>query len=208
MALGSSAARPAAIVYRDGTLIDFHRDAALGAVVSAFHPDQIRLLPGAIEGLRLLADAGFTLAIATNQPGAAKGQIPRSAIARTNQALVEVLRAQGITIAGLAVCEHHPEGGPGGDVSLIGPCECRKPAPGLLLQLARELSLDPAETWMLGDTAADIEAARRAGMRAGLILETQRCELCPLRVGDERAQVSPDRVAPRLDLLARSILAR
>ncbi|MEO7332220.1 MAG: HAD-IIIA family hydrolase [Minicystis sp.] len=206
MTPGSIATRPAVILDRDGTLIDFHRDVELGAVVSAFHPDQIRLLPGVIEGLRLLADAGFTLAIATNQPGAAKGQISRGAIARTNAALLEMLGAQGVIIAGLAVCEHHPEGGPGGDVSLWGSCDCRKPAPGLLLRLARELSLDPAQTWMIGDSAADIEAGHRAGMRAGLILETRRCELCPLRVGDERAPVSPDRIASRLDLLARAIL--
>lgn len=199
--------RRAAILDRDGTLIDFHRDAELGAVVSAFHPDQIRLLPGVIEGLRLLASAGFTLAMATNQPGAAKGQFPRSAIARTNQALLALLAAEGVVLAALAVCEHHPEGGPGGDASLVGPCDCRKPAPGLLLRLRDELDLDPAETWMIGDTAADVQAARRAGMRAGLILETQRCELCPLRVGDERAPVSPDLVAPRLDALARAIVA-
>ena len=48
---------------RDGTLIDFHRDAELGAVVSAFHPDQLRLLPGVVAGLAALRDAGFTLAI-------------------------------------------------------------------------------------------------------------------------------------------------
>lgn len=199
--------RRAAILDRDGTLIDFHRDAELGAVVSAFHPSQLRLLPGVLEGLRVLSGAGFLLAIATNQPGAAKGQIPRSAIARTNEALIAMLAAEGISIAAIAVCEHHPDGGPGGDASLVGPCACRKPAPGLLLDLARELALDPASTWMIGDSAADVEAARRAGMRAGLILETLRCELCPLRVGEERLAVSPDRVAPRLDVLARAIVA-
>jgi D-glycero-D-manno-heptose 1,7-bisphosphate phosphatase len=195
------------ILDRDGTLIDFHRDAELGAVVSAFHPAQIRLLPGVIEGLHALRDAGFTLAIATNQPGAAKGQIPWEAITRTNDALVAILAREGIAIAEVAVCGHHPEGGPGGDGTLVGPCACRKPLPGLLLDLARSLDLDAAQSWMIGDTDADVLAAHRAGMRAGLLLDDRRCELCPLRVRDDRGLVAPDLVAPRLDALARAIVA-
>jgi D-glycero-D-manno-heptose 1,7-bisphosphate phosphatase len=199
-------ARRGAILDRDGTLIDFHRDAELGAVVSAFHPDQIRLLPGVIEGLHALADAGFALAIATNQPGAAKGQIPWEAIARTNAALVARLASEGIVIAEVAVCAHHPEGGPGGDTALVRACDCRKPAPGLLLDLVRSLDLDVAQSWMIGDTDADVGAARRAGMRVGLLLDVRRCELCPLRGGEDRGG-APDVVAPRLDALALAIVA-
>lgn len=202
-------ARRGAILDRDGTLIDFHRDAELGAVVSAFHPDQIRVLPGVIDGLCALRDAGFTLAIATNQPGAAKGQIPWEAIARTNEALVATLAEAGITIVEVAVCGHHPEGGPGGDASLVGRCACRKPAPGLLIGLAASLDLDVAASWMIGDTSADVGAARAAGMRVGLVLDTRRCELCPLRGGADpgRRGAAPDLVAPRFDALARAIVA-
>lgn len=202
--------RRGAILDRDGTLIDFHRDAELGAVVSAFHPDQIRLLPGVVEGLRALRDAGFTLAIATNQPGAAKGQTPWAAIERTNAALVAKLAAEGVTIAEVAVCGHHPEGGPGGDARWVRACACRKPSPGLLVGLGRSLDLDLAQSWMIGDTAADVSAARAAGMRAGLLLDDRRCELCPLRLGDDRDRLgegAPDLVAPRLDRLAAAILA-
>ena len=200
-------ARRGAILDRDGTLIDFHRDAELGAVVSAFHPDQIRLLPGVVEGLHALAGAGFTLAIATNQPGAAKGQIPWGAIARTNDALVARLAREGITIAEVAVCAHHPEGGPGGDDALVRDCDCRKPLPGLLLGLARSLDLDAAQSWMIGDTDADVRAGHRAGMRAGLLLDLRRCELCPLRERGDRGEITPDRVAPRFDELAAAIVA-
>ena len=194
-----------AILDRDGTLIDFHRDAELGAVVSAFHPDQIRLLPGVLDGLAALRDAGFVLAIATNQPGAAKGQIPREAIDRTNRALVDLLASHGIRIAQVATCFHHPEGGPGGDPSLVRACDCRKPAPGLLLQLRDALGLDPAASWMLGDGAVDAEAARDAGMRAGLVLDTRRCELCPLKDGGPPCRA--DLTAARFDALVRAVLA-
>jgi D-glycero-D-manno-heptose 1,7-bisphosphate phosphatase len=193
-----------ALLDRDGTLIDFPRDAELGAVVSAFHPSQIRLLPGVVEGLLSLQRAGFVLGIATNQPGAAKGQVPREAIERTNRALVEQLADRGVAITKVATCFHHPEGGPGGDPDLVQACACRKPAPGLLLELGRDLQLDAAESWMIGDAAADVEAARAAGMRAGLLLDLRRCELCPLKDGS--APCPADRVAARFDALVEMIL--
>ncbi|WP_437693410.1 HAD-IIIA family hydrolase [Sorangium sp. So ce176] len=198
-------ARRGIVLDRDGTLIDVVRDPELGVVVTAFHPDQIRVLPGVIEGLRRLSDAGFLLAIATNQPGAAKGQVPWAAIERTNRALVDGLREAGVAIAALAACPHHPEGGPGGDPALIGPCACRKPMPGMLTSIARDLDLDVAASWMIGDAPSDVAAARAAGMRAGLLLDRRRCELCPLR--GEADLPCPDRAAPRLDLLAAEILA-
>ncbi len=200
--------RRGVLLDRDGTLIDFVRDAELGSVQSAFHPGHLRLLPGVAAGLRLLADHGFVLAIATNQPGAAKGQIPREAIHRTNDALVALLRSDSIPIAELAVCLHHPEGGPGGDASLVGPCACRKPKPGLLLSLLGALDLDPAATFMVGDSLSDIEAGRAAGVRTALLFEQGRCELCPVRAAPagEAPLPCPDIVAPRFDALARAIV--
>jgi D-glycero-D-manno-heptose 1,7-bisphosphate phosphatase len=219
------------VLDRDGTLIDFVRDPELGAVVAAFHPDQIRFLPGVLDGLRLLAERGLVLAIATNQPGAAKGQVPLEAIHRTNDALLAMLRAEGIAIAALAVCLHHPEGGPGGDPALVGPCDCRKPAPGLVRGLLRDLALDPAGTFMVGDAMSDVEAGAAAGTRTALLLDTGRCEMCPQKPAPlaapaplttpaplapvllavapaslgARSPVRPDLVAPRFDVLARAI---
>src|SRR5258706_10434356 len=118
-------ARPGVVLDRGGTIVDHPRDAELGVIESAFHPDQLRFLPGAIEGLAKLAKAGVPMAIATNQPGAAKGRYPLEAIARTNAALVAKLAEHGIVIARVEACVHHPEHGP--------PCACRKPAPGMLL---------------------------------------------------------------------------
>jgi D-glycero-D-manno-heptose 1,7-bisphosphate phosphatase len=189
---------------RDGTLIDFHRDAELGAVVSAFHPDHVRFLPGVVDGLRALQDAGFVLAVASNQPSAAKGQIPRAAIERTQRALVEKLAAEGIVIAAVATCLHHPDGGPGGDPDLVRACDCRKPAPGMLLSLCHDLGLDPAASWMIGDSDADVHAAHRAGLRAGLLLDTRRCELCPLKATE--APACAERVAARFERLVEMIL--
>jgi D-glycero-D-manno-heptose 1,7-bisphosphate phosphatase len=199
--------RAGIILDRDGTLIDFVRDEELGAVVSAFHPKHVRFFPGTVEGLRLLQDAGFVLSIATNQPGAAKGQVSLAAIQRTNNAVVERLASHGIQIEGLEVCLHHTEGAAGGDASLVQSCTCRKPYPGMLLALIAKLGLDPARSWMIGDASVDVLAARAAGVQAGLLFDLGRCEMCPVRTGfDDIPMIRPDASAPRMDGLARVIL--
>ena len=192
------------ILDRDGTLIDVVRDEETGVITTAFHPSHLRLLGGVVAGLRALSDAGFVLAIATNQPGPAKGHFSRDAVTRTNEALVALLAAEGIVIAKVASCIHHPSGGAGGDAALVGPCRCRKPAPGMLLDLAADLGLDPARSWMVGDTTSDVVAGHAAGMKAALLFDEKRCELCPLRAGPP---VGADLTAPKLDTLAQRILA-
>ncbi len=193
-----------AILDRDGTLIDVVRDEETGFIGVAFHPSQIRLLDGVLDGLRALRDAGFLLAIASNQPGPAKGQCSAAAVARTNQALVERLAGEGVVIRSLQVCMHHPQGGAGGDPSLVGPCDCRKPRPGLLFAALRETGADPGRSWMIGDTRSDLEAARAAGISAALIFSRDRCELCPLRHGPPG---SPDVHGPNLMAVVAEILA-
>ena len=98
---------------------------------------------------------------------------------------------------------HHPDGGPGGDPALIGPCSCRKPKPGLLVETMQVLGARPERTWMIGDSTADVEAARAARVRAGLLFADNRCELCPLRSG---MSLLPDCHAAKLPALVRAIL--
>lgn len=195
--------KPGVILDRDGTLIDVVRDEETGAVTPAFHPVHVRLLPGVAEGLAALRDAGFRLCIATNQPGPAKGQYSIDAVTRTNQALVAELAKIDIAVAALEVCVHHPTGGPGGDPSLVGPCACRKPLPGMLESAMRRASLEPSRTWMVGDSRADLDAGRAAGVRVGLVYSLERCELCPLRFGPPAC---PDVVGATLAEVATKIL--
>lgn len=194
---------PLAILDRDGTIIDIVRDEETGAISVAFHPRQLRLLDGAVKGMLALQDAGFTLAIATNQPAPAKGQFSADAVKRTNDALVDRLASEGVRIAAVEACMHHPDGGEGGDPTLVGPCECRKPKPGMLTTLLRRLDGDPARSWMIGDAAGDLEAGRAAGVRTALVFAQNRCELCPLRTGPDG--LLPDVHGPNLVAIATAI---
>jgi D-glycero-D-manno-heptose 1,7-bisphosphate phosphatase len=199
-----------AILDRDGTLIDVVRDEETGTISVAFHPRHVRLLPGVLDGLQRLRDHHYALCIATNQPGPAKGQCSREAVERTNAALVERLAAHGIEIAAFEVCMEHPEGGPGGDLSLIGPSRRRKPQPGMLESALERTGVDAAHAWMIGDSEADVLAARAAGVRAALVFSSRRCEICPLRPleagGTPRLARKPDLFADRFDELIEQIL--
>lgn len=199
-------ARGLVILDRDGTLIDFHRDPELGVVTPAFHPSQLRLLPGVVEALATLRGAGWLLALASNQPGAAKGELPAAAIEATMAALEARLAAEGVPLSGREVCLHHPSGGELGDRALVGPCACRKPAPGMLLALASRLGVEPRAAWMVGDTEVDVRAARAAGMRAALVSPTERCELCPHKQ-TRWAGLTPDLHAATLLEVAHRIVA-
>jgi D-glycero-D-manno-heptose 1,7-bisphosphate phosphatase len=193
-----------AILDRDGTIVDVVRDEETGAITVAFHPSQLRVLEGALEGMRALQDAGFVLAIATNQPAPAKGQFSADAVRRTNDALVAYLAEKGVRIAAIEVCMHHPQGGAGGDASLVGDCDCRKPKPGMLTTLMGRLGADRARSWMIGDGVGDVQAGRAAGVKTALVFATNRCELCPLRDGPR--DVLPDVQGGSLTEVARGIL--
>ncbi len=80
--------------------------------------------------------------------------------------VLELLAAEGVRFDASRLCLHHPDGVV---AELSGPCDCRKPAPGMLLDAARALGLDLGGSWMLGDTDADVAAGRAAGCRTVLI---------------------------------------
>jgi D-glycero-D-manno-heptose 1,7-bisphosphate phosphatase len=204
----SSRSSKLAILDRDGTLIDFFRDPELGVVTPAFHPSHVRLLPGVLEGLALLRDAGFALAVASNQPGAAKGELPEAAIRATQRHLTEHLAELGVPLAAIATCLHHPSGGDRGRSDLTRPCDCRKPAPGMLRALLEAAGAAPDRSFMIGDTPTDVAAGRAAGVATALLLPAPRCELCPQRGAIAALPSVPsDLTAPRLDRLAELIVA-
>lgn len=158
------ALRPAIFFDRDGTLI---AAAPPGLASPAAHaPEHVALLPGALDAIRLARDAGYLVVVVTNQPGPAKGQYSRAAVAATNHAFGDACARAGAPLDAIYVCEHHETGGPGGDLALVGVCACRKPRPGMLLAAARDLAIDLCRSAIIGDDARDVEAGHAAGVRA------------------------------------------
>jgi D-glycero-D-manno-heptose 1,7-bisphosphate phosphatase len=158
--------RPAVFFDRDGVVNELVPDAASGLPESPLAPEQVALIPGAAESLVRLRDAGFTLVGISNQPAAAKGTVDLATLERVQARVLKLLRAAGFEPDGFRLCFHHPDGI---DPELGRACDCRKPAPGMLLDSAAELGLDLSGSWMVGDTDADVEAGAAAGARTILV---------------------------------------
>jgi histidinol-phosphate phosphatase family protein len=147
-----TAGRPAVFLDKDGTLIE--------DVPYSVDPARLRFTPRALPALRLLRDAGYALVVITNQPGLALGHFSAAELEVLRLALAQKLwREGGVALDGFFFCPHAAEAG----------CDCRKPAPGLLLRAAAALGLDLARSWMVGDILNDVEAGHRAGCRGVLL---------------------------------------
>lgn len=168
---------PALFLDRDGTLTyPYHYPS---------RPEHLRLSPGVGEPLRALRRAGFRLIVVTNQSGVARGYFTEQDLDRMHAHLRAELAAQGVELDAVYYCPHHPEGVIQG---LNIRCDCRKPMPGMLLQAAHDLQLDPTRSWLVGDILDDIEAGAQAGCRTALV--DLRTEATP-----QRALRWPDYVA-------------
>jgi histidinol-phosphate phosphatase family protein len=145
---GRTRARPQAVLLdRDGTLVidvPYNGD-----------PQAVRAMPGAAAALARLRAAGIDTAVVSNQSGIGRGLLSSDGVAAVNRRVEELLGPLGPWL----VCPHAPDDG----------CDCRKPAPGLVLRAAEVLGADPRRCAVIGDVGADVEAARAAGARAILV---------------------------------------
>ena len=113
--------------------------------------DGLEILPGVLEGLKLLDAHGWYLIIVTNQPDVARRTASRANVEEINQHLTCTL-----PIKAVYVCYHDDAEN----------CQCRKPKPGLLFDAARDHDIDLAASFMIGDRWKDVEAGRAAGCRS------------------------------------------
>lgn len=139
------------VLDRDGVINELAFDPVDGRMESPLRPEDVRLVPGAAAACRLLQEHGFDLAVASNQPAAAKGKATPEDLDAVHARVVELLAAEGVTIGEWRYCRHRAEDG----------CDCRKPKTGLMRDL------DPE--WVVGDSASDIEAGRAVGARTILV---------------------------------------
>jgi D-glycero-D-manno-heptose 1,7-bisphosphate phosphatase len=140
-----------AILDRDGTVIvDRHYLA---------DPAGVELLPNALSGLQRLSSLGLGLAIVSNQSGLARGYFDRAAVDAVNTRMKELLAAGGVQLDGIYYCPHID----------ADDCTCRKPRPGMMLQAVAELDFDPAQAFVLGDKACDVDLGRAFGATSFMV---------------------------------------
>ena len=159
--------RPAVFLDRDGVLNELITDADSGMPESPLSVADVRLIPGAAAAVATLAAHGYALVCVTNQPAAAKGRVSVEELEAIQLRVAELLAREGARLDSWRMCLHHPNGVV---AELSGACDCRKPAPGMLLDAAEDLKLDLSRSWLVGDTDADMEAAAAAGCRTVLIV--------------------------------------
>lgn len=195
---GPGRGRKAAFLDRDGTLLvegDFLTNEA-----------DMRIIEGAPEATRRLADGGFALVVVTNQAVIARGIATEALVAEIHAALGDrLVAAGGAPIDAYYVCPHHPHA----ELPRYRlECACRKPRPGMILRAAEEMGLDLEASYMVGDRITDVAAGARAGCRTVLVecgahLEPPIVTLEPLEEGLEPDHTSAD-IAQAVDwILAR-----
>jgi histidinol-phosphate phosphatase family protein len=167
--------RPEAVLLdRDGTLVvdvPYNGD-----------PERVRPMPGARRALDRLRTAGVRLAVVSNQSAIGRGLLTEAQVAAVNRRVEEMLGPLGPWL----VCPHTPADG----------CDCRKPAPGLVLEAAARLGVEPQRCAMIGDIGADVRAAQAVGARAVLV-PTARTRQAEVAAAPERA----DDLEQAVDLL-------
>jgi D-glycero-D-manno-heptose 1,7-bisphosphate phosphatase len=123
-------------------------------------------IPGSLEAIAMLNNAGYTVAVASNQSGLARGLFDIDALNRIHSRMMEQLEAVGGRIDSIVFCPHGPQ----------DRCQCRKPAPGLLLELGHRYGVPLAGVPVVGDALRDLQAAARVGAAPILVRSGKGCE--------------------------------
>jgi D,D-heptose 1,7-bisphosphate phosphatase len=128
-------------------------------------------LPGAVDAVRQLREAGYQPIVVTNQSGIARGFFGEDEFLELNRQMLETFVAAGATIAGVYYCPHLPDGKV---LRWRLDCNCRKPKPGMLLRAAMEHDLSLSESLLIGDKHTDIMAARAARVGRAYLVRADR----------------------------------
>ena len=161
----AAAARQAVFLDRDG-VINLDR-----AYVSRW--EDFEFVPGAVDAMRRLKAAGYALVVVTNQSGIARGYYSEAQYQALTAAMKQALADAGAAVDAVYHCPHHPKGQL---AELAIDCDCRKPAPGMILRAAKDLNLSLADSILVGDKPSDIEAARAAGVGRAYIVQSDNAE--------------------------------
>jgi len=163
--------RKALFLDRDGT-INIDR-------VYIADPDLIELIPGAAEAIKRARDEGYVIVVVTNQSGVGRGLIEKDALPKINDRLDELLAKHGTHIDRYQMCLHTPK----------DYCDCRKPLPKLVIDAAREMSLDLSQSAFVGDKLTDVATGHRAHCGSSILVRTGKGRNEELRLSLDPANV-------------------
>ncbi len=159
--------RPAIFLDRDGVI---NREVNL-----LCREDQMELLPGAAEAIRMINRSDYLAIVVTNQPVIARNLCSLDELDRIHMRLETLLGQEHAYLNALYFCPHHPDGGyPEERKEYKIVCNCRKPAPGMLLRAAEEWNIDLSQSYMIGDSDRDMQAGANAGLRRSILIETNK----------------------------------
>ena len=142
-------------------LVILDREGVINKTVDGYvlEPRQWEPLPGSLDAIARLHHGGYNVAVATNQAALSRGLFDMAMLNAIHQRMCRLAEAAGGAIDAIAICPHSPE----------QDCRCRKPKPGMLLELIERFGAIPADTTMVGDMPADIQAGLAAGCRTWLV---------------------------------------
>ena len=143
---------------RDGVLVDNSQHYYI------WEAAQLTLVEGAIENLKMLSQKGFQLFIVSNQGGISRGLYSKDDILKLHAELIQAFKANQVEIAEIAFCPHHPE---------VEKCLCRKPDSLMLEKLIAKYKINKSESYLIGDSQSDMEAAEKAGISGIQIIANQ-----------------------------------
>ena len=150
---------------RDGTINKY-----VGFLTS---PGQFELIEGTAEAIKRINESGYLAIVVTNQPVIARGDCTWEELQTIHDKMETELGKVGAFLDGIFICPHHPDKGFEGErPEYKHECDCRKPAPGLLLKAAKDFNIDLSQSIMIGDSERDIEAGKAAGCRECIKLDT------------------------------------
>jgi D-glycero-D-manno-heptose 1,7-bisphosphate phosphatase len=142
--------------------------------------EEYRFLPGSLEALAALTAAGHALILITNQSIIGRGMVPLQVLEDMHQRMRQAVAEAGGRIFDIFYCPHRPEEA----------CDCRKPAPGMIVQAASQHHIDPAAAIMIGDNAKDIACGRNAGCGLKAEKELALKGIQPTAVADDLANAA------------------
>ncbi|MBL8324665.1 MAG: D-glycero-beta-D-manno-heptose 1,7-bisphosphate 7-phosphatase [Rubrivivax sp.] len=179
------------ILGRDGILNEYREDHVKS-------PTEWLAIPGALEAVARLNHAGWHAVVATNQAGIGRGLIDMASINAIHVHMNQQLLAAGGRLDAVFFCPHTPE----------EHCECRKPLPGMMRDIALRYGVDLALVPMVSDTLRDLQAAEAAGCEPHLVLTGRAAGLAPAQVTQVLEQVPSARAHADLGAFAEHLLRR